>query len=276
MFKGKSVMALTLTRLDVNGTQYRIDTSNLARTKKGKGRRSAAFIGGGAGMGMLIGGVATGGVGLLVGGLAGGGAGALGAAFTGNRDLSIPAESVVTFRLQDALTLAPETQVSLAQVSKRIDISCASHGGSMVLLLCAFLMGCVCGLRSMTAPAVVAWGAHLGWLHLQARCSPSSHKISLVIFSLFAVGELIADKLPFIPADPSRATRVRVIFGAMWGSLVYFRRRIADVGAAGRVGGVAGAFAGYTTAAGWQHGPRSVLALLEDLVASAAVFLVSR
>jgi hypothetical protein len=111
-FKGKSVLALTLTRLEVNGATYRIDTSNLARTKKGKGKRSAAFIGGGAGMGMLIGGLATGGVGLLVGGLAGGGAGALGAAFTGNRDLSIPAESVVTFRLQDALTLAPETQVS--------------------------------------------------------------------------------------------------------------------------------------------------------------------
>jgi hypothetical protein len=113
-FKGRSVMALTLTRLDVNGTQYRIDTSSLSRTKKGKGKRSAAFIGGGAGMGMLIGGLATGGVGLVVGGLAGGGAGALGAAFTGNRDLSIPAESVVTFRLQDALTLAPVTQASLA------------------------------------------------------------------------------------------------------------------------------------------------------------------
>jgi hypothetical protein len=111
-FKGKSVLALTLTRLDVNGTAYRIDTSSLARTKKGKGKRSAAFIGGGAGMGMLIGGLATGGVGLLVGGLAGGGAGALGAAFTGNGDLSIPAETVVVFRLQDALTLAPETQVS--------------------------------------------------------------------------------------------------------------------------------------------------------------------
>jgi hypothetical protein len=112
LFKGRSVLALALTRLDVKGTPYRIDTGSLARTKKGKGRRSAAFIGGGAGMGMLIGGVATGGVGLLVGGLAGGGAGALGAAFTGNRDLSIPAESVVTFRLQDGLTLAPDTQLS--------------------------------------------------------------------------------------------------------------------------------------------------------------------
>jgi hypothetical protein len=112
LFKGRSVLALTLTRLDVKGTPYRIDTGSLARSKKGKGRRSAALIGGGAGMGMLIGGVATGGVGLLVGGLAGGGAGALGAAFTGNRDLSIPAESVVTFRLQDGLTLAPDTQLS--------------------------------------------------------------------------------------------------------------------------------------------------------------------
>ena len=116
VFKGKSVMALTLTRLDVNGTQYRIDTSTLSESKKGKGRRTAALIGGGAGMGMLIGGVATGGVGLLVGGLAGGGAGALGAAFTGNRDLSIPAESVVNFRLQNELTLTPETQGTLAQV----------------------------------------------------------------------------------------------------------------------------------------------------------------
>jgi hypothetical protein len=114
-FKGQSTLALTLTRLDVNGTVYRIDTGTLARSKKGKGKRTAAFIGGGAGMGMLIGGIATGGVGLLVGGLAGGGAGALGAAFTGNRDLSIPAETVVTFRLEDALTLAPETQVSALQ-----------------------------------------------------------------------------------------------------------------------------------------------------------------
>jgi hypothetical protein len=112
LFKGKSMMALTLSGLQVNGTRYRIDTGSLTESKKGKGRRSAALIGGGAGMGMLIGGVATGGVGLLVGGLAGGGAGVLGAAFTGNRDLSIPAESVVVFRLQNELTLMPETQAS--------------------------------------------------------------------------------------------------------------------------------------------------------------------
>jgi hypothetical protein len=109
-FKGKSVLALTLTGLEVNGTEYRIETSDLTRTKKGKGKRTAALIGGGAGLGMLVGGVASGGVGLLVGGLAGGGAGTLASAFTGNGDIKIPAESVVTFRLQNALKLKPAAQ----------------------------------------------------------------------------------------------------------------------------------------------------------------------
>lgn len=106
-FKGASVLELRLTSLDQNGQHYRIDTRDVVRTKKGKGKRSAAFIGGGAGLGMLIGGVATGGVGLLVGGLAGGGAGTLGAAFTGNRDITIPAESVLSFRLADPIQIHP-------------------------------------------------------------------------------------------------------------------------------------------------------------------------
>jgi len=98
-FKGSSYLQLTLTGLNIHGQHYRIDTSSVTRTKKGKGKRSAAFIGGGTGLGMLIGGVATGGVGLLVGGLAGAGAGTGVAAFTGNKDVTIPAESVVNFKL---------------------------------------------------------------------------------------------------------------------------------------------------------------------------------
>lgn len=98
-FKGASYLQLTLTGLNIHGQHYRIDTSSVTRTKKGKGKRSAAFIGGGTGLGMLIGGVATGGVGLLVGGLAGAGAGTGVAAFTGNKDVTIPAESVVNFKL---------------------------------------------------------------------------------------------------------------------------------------------------------------------------------
>jgi hypothetical protein len=104
-FKGRSVLELTLTGLDVNGRHYQLDTGTVVRTKKGKGKRTAAFIGGGAGVGMLIGGVATGGVGLLIGGLSGAGAGTLGAAFTGNKDIDIPAETVMTFRLGQPIRL---------------------------------------------------------------------------------------------------------------------------------------------------------------------------
>jgi hypothetical protein len=104
-FKGRSVLELRLTSLTLNGTQYPVETSDLTRTKKGKGKRTAAFIGGGTGLGMLIGGVASGGTGLLIGGLAGGGAGTAISGLTGNRDLDIPAESIVRFRLADDLTL---------------------------------------------------------------------------------------------------------------------------------------------------------------------------
>lgn len=104
-FKGRSILQLTLTGLEVNGRHYQIDTRSLTATKKGKGKRTAAFIGGGTGLGMLIGGVATGGVGLLIGGLSGAGAGTLGAAFTGNRDIEYPAESVVNFRLAQPIQL---------------------------------------------------------------------------------------------------------------------------------------------------------------------------
>lgn len=104
-FKGSSILELRLTSLTLNGTNYPLETHDLTRVKKGKGKRSTAMIGGGAGLGMLIGGVASGGTGLLIGGLAGGGAGTAAAGLTGNRDIVIPAESIVHFRLADDLTL---------------------------------------------------------------------------------------------------------------------------------------------------------------------------
>ena len=107
-FKGRSILELRLVSMRLNGNSYAIDTRDNVRTKKGKGKRSAAFIGGGAGLGMLVGGVATGGVGRLVGGLAGAGGGTLLGGLTGNRDLVIPAESVVDFRLADDLVLQPQ------------------------------------------------------------------------------------------------------------------------------------------------------------------------
>jgi hypothetical protein len=106
-FKGASDLELRLTSLTLNGKEYPLETAEMRERKKGKGKRTAAMIGGGAGLGMLIGGVASGGTGLVIGGLAGAGAGTAGAGLTGNRDLVIPAESIVHFTLKDALEIQP-------------------------------------------------------------------------------------------------------------------------------------------------------------------------
>jgi hypothetical protein len=102
-FKGRSLLELRLTSLTMDGKQYPLETRDTARSKKGKGRRSTAMIAGGSGLGMLVGGLATGGTGLVVGGLVGGGAGTAAAGLTGNRDIDIPAESIVHFKLSDDL-----------------------------------------------------------------------------------------------------------------------------------------------------------------------------
>lgn len=104
-FKGASLLELRLTAISIDGKDYAVRTRDLAERKKGKGKRTAAFIGGGSGLGMLLGGLAGGGTGVLIGGLAGGGAGTAAAGFTGNRDLDIPAESIVRFKLADDLVV---------------------------------------------------------------------------------------------------------------------------------------------------------------------------
>jgi outer membrane murein-binding lipoprotein Lpp len=104
-FKGRSILELRLTSMTLNGYEYPLDTHDKVETKRGKGRRSAGIIGGMTGAGMIIGGIASGGVGLGIGAAAGAGSGTAIAGLTGNRDLVIPAESVVHFRLADALVV---------------------------------------------------------------------------------------------------------------------------------------------------------------------------
>lgn len=104
-FKGRSVLELRLVSMTLNGNEYGLDTHDTVRSKKGKGKRTAGFIGGLTGAGMLIGGIASGGVGLAIGGASGAGAGTLLAGTTGNRDIVIPAESIVHFRLADQLVV---------------------------------------------------------------------------------------------------------------------------------------------------------------------------
>ncbi|HVH87004.1 MAG TPA: hypothetical protein VM912_09780 [Terriglobales bacterium] len=98
-FKGGAALGLRLTSVEINGQNVPIDTTAVARTEKGKGKRSATFIGGGAGLGALIGGLAGGGKGAAIGALAGAGAGTAGTAFTGNKEITIPAEYALSFKL---------------------------------------------------------------------------------------------------------------------------------------------------------------------------------
>lgn len=104
-FKGQAVLAIRLDSISADGRTYQVRTSHVERVEQGKGKRSAVLTGGGAGLGALIGGLAGGGKGALVGGLLGGGGGAAGSAFTGNKDLVIPAESILTFDLERSLTV---------------------------------------------------------------------------------------------------------------------------------------------------------------------------
>ncbi len=152
--------------------------------------------------------------------------------------------------------------------------------GGVVLLL-AFAIGVLAGLRSLTAPAAVAWGAHLKWLDLQGSflkflASP----LSVGILTLLALVELVIDKLP---TTPSRKTAVpflaRLLTGGLSGAaLCAGASRSPVVGAVlGALGGATGTLGGYeirTRAVKALKAPDFVVALAEDVVAVAGSVLI--
>jgi hypothetical protein len=88
---------LRLRTVTVGGKTYTLATNSAGRTEKGKGKRDAGFIGGGAAGGAVIGALAGGGKGAAIGAAAGAGAGTAGAAATGKKDIKYPAETRLTF-----------------------------------------------------------------------------------------------------------------------------------------------------------------------------------
>ena len=149
-----------------------------------------------------------------------------------------------------------------------------------VLFLC-FLIGCVTGLRSLTAPAAVCWGAHLGWLHFAGtRLAFLNHRTTLIIFTLLALVELIADKLPNTPARTAPlGLTARVLVGGFCGAALSLSAGGGVVVAAfvGVLGALAGTFGGYNirhALVAKAHLPDIAVALAEDAVAIASGLLI--
>jgi uncharacterized membrane protein len=151
-------------------------------------------------------------------------------------------------------------------------------------LLLAFAMGVVCGLRSMTAPATVAWAAHLGWIHLSG--TPLSFMGSVwavAIFTVAALFEFVADQLPTTPARTAPVGLIaRIAMGLLTGACLGAAGGAGFWLAAliGAIGAVAGAFGGYQARVGLVRAlrvPDIAIAVPEDLVAiGLGLFLVSR
>src|SRR6185295_14027392 len=139
------------------------------------------------------------------------------------------------------------------------------------------------GLRSLTAPATVAWAVHLDWLKLTRPLSIIGSLPSVIILSLLAVVEFILDKLPNTPnrtAAPGLITRI--VTGGLAGACVSVgggHDAITGAGL-GAIGGIVGCFAGYHARARIVRSlrvPDIYLAVIEDLIAiGGSLLIVSR
>jgi hypothetical protein len=105
-FAGGARLEIRLDSINVNGADLPVQASARSFSLKGKGKRTGIMAGGGAALGGIIGGLAGGGKGAAIGLVAGGGAGGAGAAFTGNKEIVLPTESVVAFELRRPLEIS--------------------------------------------------------------------------------------------------------------------------------------------------------------------------
>jgi len=150
----------------------------------------------------------------------------------------------------------------------------------MTLLLCCLLLGCLTGLRSLTAPAVVCWAAHLGWLNFAGtKLAFIDRPATLVVLTLLAFIELIADKLPKSPARTAPPGLIaRIVFGCLCAVAL-----ATSVGGNLLVPAIVGVLGALRTFAGYKtrhtlvlqaHLPDFAVALAEDVIAVAGSLLI--
>jgi len=152
------------------------------------------------------------------------------------------------------------------------------------VLLIAFGIGVIAGLRSLTAPAAVAWAVRRGWLNLHgAALVFLGSMAAVVIFTILAAVELVADQLPGTPARTKAVGLTpRIITGGLSGAALALAGGQSGVlgGCLGAIGGIVGAFGGYWVRTGVVRRlkvPDFAVAVVEDLVAIAgATLLVTR
>jgi uncharacterized membrane protein len=148
-----------------------------------------------------------------------------------------------------------------------------------MIYLLALLIGLVAGLRAMTAPAAVAWGAWLGWLPLAGTWAGfMGHGITVAIFTVLAVVELVSDQLP---STPSRKVPVqfgtRIIMGALSGAVIGTAGGMVIGGlAAGIIGAMLGTLGGAEIRGrlAAAFGKDLPAALIEDAVAILGALLI--
>jgi uncharacterized membrane protein len=171
---------------------------------------------------------------------------------------------------------------SSVQVDKKM---CSEEAGGLMnhphVLLIVFLIGVVTGLRSLTGPAVTSWAAHLGWLSLVG--TPMRFMASIItvtIFTLLAVLELVADKLSSTPARTAPVgLSARVVMGGLCGATVAVAggESIVIGIAVGVVGAIVGTYGGYQARTRLVKAlgvPDVVIAVIEDIVAVGGGLLI--
>jgi hypothetical protein len=103
-------LALSVQSVNINGRRYLINTNPIEQSSRegiGKNRRTAEMVGGGAAIGTVIGAIAGGGKGALIGAIVGALGGGTAQVLTKGKKVSVPAESVLTFRLDQPISLEP-------------------------------------------------------------------------------------------------------------------------------------------------------------------------
>ncbi len=151
-------------------------------------------------------------------------------------------------------------------------------------ILLAVLIGVVAGLRAMTAPAVVSWGAYLGWLPLGGTWLAFLGSIwAVAIFTILAVVELVTDQLP---STPSRTVPpqfgARLIMCALTGAAIGAAQASVTALVIGLVAGLVGAVIGTLGGARGRAWLAGLLgkdlpaALIEDVIAIGGGLLIVR